>query len=195
MRPGDQLLFADIFSVVGVAGAKFQRPHASATVQLDPRANCRRICGLQIAGGQIIYVNQIFVNCCWRRGRDSNPRYSCPYAAFRVRCFQPLSHLSRTSIPQAFDLAVGASRQTAPNARQYDVRRFCTAACGASSTRAATAPAHRRDRRRRSRAATSRSPSTRCRKSRPLPQEGPGTPWVSRASRSAGRQLRVRRAP
>ena len=30
----------------------------------------------------------------WRRGRDSNPRYSCPYAAFRVRCFQPLSHLS-----------------------------------------------------------------------------------------------------
>ncbi len=31
----------------------------------------------------------------WRRGRDSNPRYPCEYAAFRVRCFQPLSHLSR----------------------------------------------------------------------------------------------------
>ena len=30
----------------------------------------------------------------WRRGRDSNPRYPCEYAAFRVRCFQPLSHLS-----------------------------------------------------------------------------------------------------
>src|SRR5215471_1518901 len=30
----------------------------------------------------------------WRKGGDSNPRYSCPYAAFRVRCFQPLSHLS-----------------------------------------------------------------------------------------------------
>src|ERR1044071_5597728 len=30
----------------------------------------------------------------WRTGRDSNPRYSCPYAAFRVRCFRPLSHLS-----------------------------------------------------------------------------------------------------
>src|SRR6266508_292529 len=30
----------------------------------------------------------------WRRGWDSNPRYGCPYAAFRVRCFQPLSHLS-----------------------------------------------------------------------------------------------------
>src|SRR5262249_57584657 len=25
---------------------------------------------------------------------DSNPRYGYPYAAFRVRCFQPLSHLS-----------------------------------------------------------------------------------------------------
>lgn len=30
----------------------------------------------------------------WRRGRGSNPRYGCPYAAFRVRCFQLLSHLS-----------------------------------------------------------------------------------------------------
>src|SRR5690606_36736457 len=30
----------------------------------------------------------------WRRGRDSNPRYPCEYAAFRVQCFQPLSHLS-----------------------------------------------------------------------------------------------------
>ncbi len=34
-------------------------------------------------------------NGLWRRGRDSNPRYPCEYAAFRVRCFQPLSHLSR----------------------------------------------------------------------------------------------------
>src|SRR5215475_5449046 len=31
----------------------------------------------------------------WRRGRDSNPRYGYPYAAFRVRCIQPLCHLSR----------------------------------------------------------------------------------------------------
>ena len=30
----------------------------------------------------------------WRTGRDSNPRYGCPYAAFRVRCLQPLDHLS-----------------------------------------------------------------------------------------------------
>ena len=30
----------------------------------------------------------------WRRGRDSNPRYSCPYFAFRVRRIRPLCHLS-----------------------------------------------------------------------------------------------------
>src|ERR1043166_9387225 len=30
----------------------------------------------------------------WGRGRDSNPRYGYPYAAFRVRCIQPLCHLS-----------------------------------------------------------------------------------------------------
>ena len=30
----------------------------------------------------------------WRRGWDSNPRYRCRHAAFRVRCFRPLSHLS-----------------------------------------------------------------------------------------------------
>ena len=35
----------------------------------------------------------------WRRGRDSNPRYGCPYAAFRVRCIQPLCHLSARSRP------------------------------------------------------------------------------------------------
>ena len=28
-----------------------------------------------------------------------NPRYPCEYAAFRVRCFQPLSHLSKPAIP------------------------------------------------------------------------------------------------
>ena len=30
-----------------------------------------------------------------RRERDSNPRYSCPYTAFRVRPDRPLRHLSR----------------------------------------------------------------------------------------------------
>ena len=41
----------------------------------------------------------------WRRGRDSNPRYGCPYAAFRVRCFQPLSHLSKSLRTSYFKLA------------------------------------------------------------------------------------------
>ena len=41
----------------------------------------------------------------WRRGRDSNPRYSCPYAAFRVRCFQPLSHLSGQAAPRRLVVA------------------------------------------------------------------------------------------
>ncbi len=30
-----------------------------------------------------------------RRERDSNPRYSCPYTAFRVRPDRPLRHLSK----------------------------------------------------------------------------------------------------
>ena len=30
----------------------------------------------------------------WRRGRDSNPRYTCAYFAFRVRRDRPLCHLS-----------------------------------------------------------------------------------------------------
>jgi hypothetical protein len=34
------------------------------------------------------------INSMWRRGRDLNPRYGCPYAAFRVRCDRPLCHLS-----------------------------------------------------------------------------------------------------
>ena len=32
----------------------------------------------------------------WRRGRDSNPRYSFPYAGLANLCLQPLGHLSRT---------------------------------------------------------------------------------------------------
>ena len=53
----------------------------------------------------VAYVSGINRNPClryghleaWRRGRDSNPRYPCEYAAFRVRCFQPLSHLSEAA--------------------------------------------------------------------------------------------------
>lgn len=37
---------------------------------------------------------QMLVLFIWRREGDSNPRYGCPYAAFRVRCIRPLCHLS-----------------------------------------------------------------------------------------------------
>src|SRR5258706_15819750 len=30
----------------------------------------------------------------WRRGWDSNPRYTCAYSGFRDRYIQPLCHLS-----------------------------------------------------------------------------------------------------
>src|SRR5215831_8203479 len=45
----------------------------------------------------------------WRRGRDSNPRYPCEYAAFRVRCFQPLSHLSEAASPTPIPLKTQAN--------------------------------------------------------------------------------------
>ena len=35
-----------------------------------------------------------YFNVIWRRGGDSNPRYGCPYSAFRVRRDRPLCHLS-----------------------------------------------------------------------------------------------------
>ena len=35
-----------------------------------------------------------------RRERDSNPRYSCPYTAFRVRPDRPLRHLSLKIVPR-----------------------------------------------------------------------------------------------
>ena len=35
-----------------------------------------------------------------RRERDSNPRYSCPYTAFRVRPDRPLRHLSKIAAKQ-----------------------------------------------------------------------------------------------
>ena len=39
----------------------------------------------------------------WRRGRDSNPRYRCRHAAFRVRCIRPLCHLSARTIRKGLD--------------------------------------------------------------------------------------------
>ena len=39
----------------------------------------------------------------WRRGRDSNPRYSLrPYDALAKRCLQPLGHLSGASLMHLF---------------------------------------------------------------------------------------------
>ena len=35
----------------------------------------------------------------WRRERDSNPRYGCPYSDFRDRRLRPLSHLSACTVP------------------------------------------------------------------------------------------------
>ena len=46
--------------------------------------------------GSLVVSKSLYITdaYAWRRGRDSNPRYGCPYAAFRVRCYRPLSHLS-----------------------------------------------------------------------------------------------------
>ena len=65
----------------------------------------RRECGSRLrraslhASGQrsargVLRIRLNTAATAWRRGRDSNPRYGCPYAAFRVRCIQPLCHLS-----------------------------------------------------------------------------------------------------
>src|SRR6266700_7608788 len=55
--------------------------------------------GPRIGSGSIRQFSQSETHgrTSWRRGRDSNPRYGYPYAAFRVRCFQPLSHLSEAA--------------------------------------------------------------------------------------------------
>src|SRR5271157_2844892 len=36
---------------------------------------------------------------CWRRERDSNPRYGFPYSGFQDRLFQPLTHPSNLLAP------------------------------------------------------------------------------------------------
>src|SRR3982074_2583909 len=50
----------------------------------------------------------------WRRGRDLNPRYGCPYAAFRVRCDRPLCHLSGSRTGGAY-LEQSAKKSTPPD--------------------------------------------------------------------------------
>ncbi len=49
-----------------------------------------------------------FTGMEWRRGWDSNPRYRCRHAAFRVRCFRPLSHLSAEDQDDAGRRAAGS---------------------------------------------------------------------------------------
>src|SRR3954462_7246386 len=44
--------------------------------------------------GEFVNVSERSRTRTWRRGRDSNPRYGCPYSAFRVRRDRPLCHLS-----------------------------------------------------------------------------------------------------
>ena len=78
----------------------------------------------------------LFLRPCrfrWRRDRDSNPRYSCPYTAFRVRPDRPLRHLSFNSgakiaiilIPRRFAVrnlcfvAKNVSRVPAPKGREW----------------------------------------------------------------------------
>ena len=48
--------------------------------------------------------------CFGGEGGISNPRYGCPYAAFRVRCIQPLCHLSGPNGGLAPGRYVAASR-------------------------------------------------------------------------------------
>ena len=40
------------------------------------------------------FLQHLFASFVLRKERDSNPRYSCPYTAFRVRPDRPLRHLS-----------------------------------------------------------------------------------------------------
>lgn len=42
---------------------------------------------------------KIFKLKLWRKGRDLNPRWSCPHNGFRGRRIQPLCHLSANVFP------------------------------------------------------------------------------------------------
>ena len=76
--------------------AAFRRRLAS-----DPFSPTDKVCGSS-------HIN-IIRSRGWRRGWDSNPRYSCPYTAFPVPHLRPLGHPS----PPAAEKAAGASLKTA----------------------------------------------------------------------------------
>ena len=80
----------------GHAGGQWRLHQAVPVVQLYPhhrrrrgrrsRHPCVRAAPAGHAQGQMVVS--------WRRGRDSNPRYGCPYNGFRDRPVRPLRHPS-----------------------------------------------------------------------------------------------------
>ena len=59
--------------------------------------------GRRLASGPFSPTCEVIVTSgqlhIWRRGWDSNPRYSCPYTAFPVPHLRPLGHPSRDKDP------------------------------------------------------------------------------------------------
>ena len=73
-----------------MTGARQAAPQNFGTLRLYAAPGVRDAPNLVFCINELLFA----LGGTWRRGRDSNPRYPCEYAAFRVRCFQPLSHLS-----------------------------------------------------------------------------------------------------
>src|SRR5262245_36827595 len=66
-------------------------PLAYTDPTLDESYFGARIKCLQHSGATVVHSGK---ECCWRRGRDSNPRYGEPYNRFRVRrCFPSIQAL------------------------------------------------------------------------------------------------------
>ncbi len=89
---------------IRLEGGGYRRDHLRALAQRVEVADGEvRIMGsksrlLQVLTGKLGVNSVPTQGLNWRRGGDSNPRYPYEYAAFRVRCFQPLSHLSRSRV-------------------------------------------------------------------------------------------------
>jgi hypothetical protein len=91
----------------------------------SPRAN-----GIFRAYFRANFRNRKFVNDFndgWRRGRDLNPRWSCPHAAFRVRCIQPLCHLSAAG--RALHIDMRCARQDRSWGKRRKARGWNPARC------------------------------------------------------------------
>ena len=84
----------------------------------------------------------------WRRGRDSNPRYGCPYAAFRVRCIQPLCHLSKSLEALTIWLSAGRLKNPFVTGLHSECLRTCASVALAEAHRQREGqgpPAYRED--------------------------------------------------